>query len=976
MRSRRRGGFSRLAALLLVLALCAAGAVFKNLDSVLGLMATTSPGNAGDLTGPARPRGQVVWLAANTGKQPFFFTGLTIQEIFRQALLITARDEMGLQTRDASLREWRGDPPSADALVMQFNDHDVKLSDVQQPAFVRWDKVYPAGASLPDNLTQVAGIAEKMSRQDFVSVLQKAGWSGSGNAIKADAPAPADAEARLGEMEELSQFAVLRETHAAIRADGESQQRLGVLVRAYANLGQLTRYHWSQEFAVYSARSLLYAQRMVAHDPNSAFALWHRTYASAMAGLQKDALDDLSAAGKLKSDPPPAWVALLEPFCNYQTGKLVDLSNTDKTLEPLAMYLAFLTVEHSGSQGATMNVAQAAFAVNPNCLRLIDAMCDQTGPGMLNDLAQNTGPDAFSRILGQRWEKMPSLPQPVIDQIEALKRPGGNPTGREQVCQTLIDDGAPERDAVEPSWAALGRLVQETTFAQVQRMANLISEQWGVDASDYVSQVQPLIAEHPFKFVIDTYGIRHSADIATLRRSVTVPADALLESNLRQLPIYYLYSWILPNGPDSGPQLWDRMVLNSDCTSFDLERMAGIEEKTPQNAQWLTDEVEDLRRHTPQSPIVTAADIRDHWDAAKAGKWESEHGDFPTVSFALGKKYAELKQWTDAERCFRKYIAVAPDYAGYEALSNVFRDQGKDDAMLSTLNEYLSRGQDYGLQFANAQVEIANYYMRKLDYKSALPYATAAAGTGAGWAMLCEADALTGLGNFDEAEQLYVEEVEHYSDYNPVKWYDWCTATGHGDIATATQKTIDYYAHQGDNVDKTDLMNLGCLYLGQNRLGEALAVFQQRMKRFPGPVSALHIAIIDDELNNPAARDAALDQIQTLPEHDSVYGKLAILLRKTSDKSIPDPAAVEELLKQADKGGQTTILSLVAQLVDDRGHSPEATDYLKRCVELNWYDEERMWVNMSLRHKGIDPWPIQTAARQRQAAADSKSKTQ
>jgi tetratricopeptide (TPR) repeat protein len=978
MRFHRQSGFSRIAILLFLLLVCAAGGVFVNFNSIVSSMPATKTAQAVDLTGPARRRGNVIWLAENTGKSPFYFSGLTIREIFRQSLLIAARDEMGLQTRDASLREWRGAPPSQDSLVMEFNDHDIKLSDVEEPAYVRWHKVYTEGAALPDNLTLIAGIAEKMSRKDFVSALHKAGWSGSANVIKANASPPPDADARLGEMEELSQFAVLRETHAVIRADGESQQRLGVLVRAYANLGQLTRYHWSQEFAVYSARSLLYAQRMVANDPNSAFALWHRAYASAMVGLQKDALDDLAAAGKLKSDNAPAWVALLEPFCNYQTGKLVDLSNSDKTIEPLAMYLAFLSVEHCGSQGATMNLAQSAFAVNPRCLRLVDAMCGLTGPGMLNELSQ-TGPQIFSKTLGDRWEKMPSFPRPLIDQIESLKRPGGNPAGREQICQALIDAGAPERDAVEPSWAALGRLVQETTFAHVQLMANLISEQWGVDASDYVSQSQPLVADHPFKFIIDTYGIRHTADIETLRQSIKVPPAALLESTMRQLPLYNLYSWILPDGPNSGNLYWNQIVRNSDCTSFDLEKIVGIEEWTPANAAWLTEIVENLRRHTPQSPIVMAADIRRHWDAAKAGEWESEHGDYPTVALALGEKYTELKRWTDAERCLRQYIAVAPDKQGYEALATVYKNQGKDDRWLSTLNDYLANGRDYGLQNAQVQVEIANYYMRKLDYESALPYATDAAATGAGWAMLCEADALTGLGNFDGAEQLYVEDVSHYSDYNPVKWYDWCTSTGHGDIATAMRKTIDYYVNQGDNVDKTDLMNLGCLYLGQNKSLEALAVFQRRMKLFPGPVSALHIAIIDDKLHENSARDAVLDQIQTLPDHDSVYGQFAALLRstcKSGESAIPDPAAVNAIIKRADFVGEIAICALVAQFAEDHGHLPESISYLKRCVEVNGYTEERMWVNLSLRKKGIDPWPIQTAARQRQVAADSKSKTQ
>ena len=75
--------------------------------------------------------------------------------------------------------------------------------------------------------------------------------------------------------------------HEAIRKDGESEARLGVLVRGYAHLGQLTRYHWSIEHQVFIARSLLYAARMVKNNPTSPIPLWHRAYAMALAGFQR-----------------------------------------------------------------------------------------------------------------------------------------------------------------------------------------------------------------------------------------------------------------------------------------------------------------------------------------------------------------------------------------------------------------------------------------------------------------------------------------------------------------------------------------------------------------------------------------------------------------------------------------------------------------------------------------------------------------
>jgi hypothetical protein len=291
----RRGRARRVVVLLLaLLALVVVREVYYfylgvpvNLDlaGILGKPAS-GPGRVNDIVfdAPARAHGGVVWLKPN-GADLFEQNGLIAEELFRQAVLIAARDEMGMQTRDAGLREWEGKAPSGNAIAMEFSGSEARLEYAHQgKKDVRWRHDY--GNDWPKyDLVKATEMIEKLTRGELVDALRKDGWSGSGHVEKADAPAPEDAEKRLMEMEELSQFAVLRETSAAVEEDGESLPRLGVVVRAYANLGQLTRYHWSREYAVYTARSLLYAQRMVVKYPGSAEALWDRAYALAMAGL-------------------------------------------------------------------------------------------------------------------------------------------------------------------------------------------------------------------------------------------------------------------------------------------------------------------------------------------------------------------------------------------------------------------------------------------------------------------------------------------------------------------------------------------------------------------------------------------------------------------------------------------------------------------------------------------------------------------
>ncbi|HET6248966.1 MAG TPA: hypothetical protein VFE47_14815, partial [Tepidisphaeraceae bacterium] len=494
-------------------------------------------------------------------------TSLLEREIYRQALLIAARDGVGVQTRDESLREWHGDAPAGATLNLDASGLHLEIFAGKGAAIWRGNKPRAAADQTVLNWN-IAGI-EPLARGEFVKLLQTRGFSGKPNVMKPGAPAPADAEARLGELEELSQFNLLRDTHALIHDDGESEARLGVLVRAYANLGQLTRYHWSVEHQVFAARSLLYAQRMVANDPKSAVALWHRAYAMAMAGAQGQAMKDLAAAAQLGDEAKaPPWVRLLQPFCNYDFTKLTDLAAADKSQSPLAMYLAFVTVEQSGSTAVTLKVEKAALDANTRCLRVIDAMCNETGPGLLNQLV-DIGPGIFSSTLGTELEKTPGLPKAMIDPIRDLRRADGNPAGRETICQALIAQGAPDKDRREPSLAALGRLIQETTFTHVRRKAHLIAMQWGVDASDYVADVRPLVSEHRFKGVIDAYGKLHEQTRDNAIKAMgTVRWEDL---TVTELPLYRVEQWAQSRGEGTPNDLLGPIFFDMDAGSFDKE---------------------------------------------------------------------------------------------------------------------------------------------------------------------------------------------------------------------------------------------------------------------------------------------------------------------------------------------------------------------------------------------------------------------
>jgi tetratricopeptide (TPR) repeat protein len=912
-------------------------------------------------TATTQPLPSVIWLGVGQRPPQPVQTGLLSWELYRQAVLIAARDGLGLQTRDESLREWLAATPPPETLSLNLDDREFELRRTEGPRTETvWHAAVPPDGWSRDYVT-LTEQCEQLSRADFVSALRAQGWGGRPNAIAPDAAMP-DAESLLGQMDELSQFAVLRLAHAAIRATGESPARLGALVRAYANLSQLTRFQWSAANRVYAARALLYGQRMVATDPTSAFSLWHRAYARALAGLPRAALSDLAEASKAKpSVPAPAWVGLLGPYCKYQPGKLRDAAAADPSQSSLATFLAFGSIENSGCQAAVMDFAQAALKTNPQCLRVVDKMCDETGPGMLNDLSER-GPQLFSELLGDRLEQMPQLPEPVAERVRALRRPTGNPLGRETVCQSLLAQGQPAQDLGEPSWGALARMIQEITFVHVQRRAALIAQQWGIDASDYVAEVRPLIAEHPYKNVIEILGLLHGGNLGPIQ-------DALKDLPTEQLPLSAIHvinleSLARPKGSPGPDRTFTAIYRNLDGTAHDLEQFiaAYSQRPLPRSASAVWD---GLAKVSPDSPALIAAEIRDHWDAAKAATWDNDdHTDYPSVAWALGQKYAELKNWEAAQRCFKRYIALSPDLRGYRGLADTYRQQNHEDLWLDTLSQFLQQT-DYGLQHAAVQVEIARYYMASGEYAKALPYADAAAETGAGWATDCAAGAHAGVGDWDNAQRLIVEGVQHYSN-SPFRWYVWCLRTGHGDRDAALQALHAYYTERADRLSDEDMNQWACLDVLEKKEDQSLAMFQKHADRDPSPASQLRVAIIADGLMDVEARDEALKKIAARPNMIAPLAHVAAALRDAIKKGAdakPDTAKLNIAIKNAKPEERITICYVAGRFVDQRGDKKAATDYFRRCIfGFTGYSIDLVLAEDALRQRGVDPLELERAA--------------
>ena len=161
-----------------------------------------------DKQGQARP---IVALANPTGpddpdRLKDTVGGILARELFRQALLIAARDELGLATRDELLGDAApaaaaGDPQAELITVLRAGDGKASRVVIRRTDGPNTESLLAQdlpGTKPPfGELPRLVEAAETLSRTGFPAALRKLGLEGRPNARRDDAGLPAGVEERL-----------------------------------------------------------------------------------------------------------------------------------------------------------------------------------------------------------------------------------------------------------------------------------------------------------------------------------------------------------------------------------------------------------------------------------------------------------------------------------------------------------------------------------------------------------------------------------------------------------------------------------------------------------------------------------------------------------------------------------------------------------------------------------------------------------
>jgi tetratricopeptide (TPR) repeat protein len=867
-------------------------------------------------------------LPESSRNQPDFAgtrQGILERELIRQALLIAARDELGIATRDELLDDqppWKGEgPPMEVVLLFRGGEcHALVRRGEGDKAEILLRKDLGTDPDRIKYVPELTVMAESLARTEFPALLKQLGLAGEPNRIRDDGAVPADVEQRLDQLGLVDHIAAVRSLHEAIRADGESPARLSALARAYAQLGVLCEYQWSPAHRAFKARAILYAERLLTRDPKSATALRTRAFVRALVGRHDLALADLDEANRIDAEtktvtPAPSWLPVIDAYLKSDRKRL---AIKDGPHPRLAALLSMMVVEKPPGTRVLVQAARDVASLDADCGRAYDVIC---GNGQIGDLhvATQMGPDAFTKLFPIKLKSLKSLPDPV-------KKPLNQNRDELTLVGELDKAGLPGEDGGEPSWGVLAHLAREARFVHAWRRLFFMTGQWHVPAGEYFDDVRPFVEKHRFYPYLQYLALAPQEGIPAL----TTMADRmdLAEIETTELPMLQALNGL--QHPVFRPA-WNLAVLHSTNVAHDYaERLKHLDDHRAHFSH-------ALLIISPYSAYAMATLVESDWDQVQGEvpAWREKVGDAPALIGALGKKYLELKRYDDAEKCLRRYMELSPDRWAYQSLASSYLGRNDRERWKATLDDFLTNTEPAGLEHAQVQVEIANYLMQNERWAEAKKYAEPAAETWAGWAMQCASRCNEGLPDWERAELWIRRTSERYPDTTWPDWYLFCKRTGHGDAEAARAFAEEFLAAVADRPDLVNPAAAAFFSWSKGEPKKALEYFEK--VKDANYNQFLCRMLIADEIGDKGLRGRLLQEFCT--KFEKQVPRIVALCKLIRDAHADggdfplDLTAVDGMIGRMPARTQGNAAFLIGRYLMNRGQSEPARKYLRLCAE-------------------------------------------
>ncbi|MEI6239174.1 MAG: hypothetical protein WCR51_02175 [Planctomycetia bacterium] len=792
--------------------------------------------------------------------------GLLVRELVRQAVLISARDELGLVTRDASLGD-QIDPKDETAVTIRTTADAVGA--------VRYELVFGGDGSggtkhsdsvsfkPVDGLVDYTGLAaalERQSREILPAVLRKAGFTAS--ATHANRGVGDDAVLPPGpaRFSPLAQLAEVRRLHDVMRRHGESDEVLDRLAAGYANLAMLTEKVWSTQPTVYAARALLYAQRLVATQPQAARGQWRMAYVLDMLGADRLAIEALTQADKATAaagSTPPAWSSLVTARVQYDPIVLARLA-AEPEADELTRVQLYRSLPGDWSFNRPSGVIALDFvstrhgACTPIVRRL--ATGPDIGPLHVGVKAEEEALQEDVTAFVNEWQ---AVSDEVAKQVNAAAKPGkaGAKDPLTFVPQALVSVGE-KNDPAEPSNRAVGRLMMELNMLSGHDQILFMWGMLGLPFEQYEPEAKRRLAavgKHELGRMVYLAAMRQGVNVEYLQKYFG--GLNLRDARTSVAAVTKPLVGVVVKDRDIGREIAARVRFHADDLAGDqleLTRLADPAEAREAATRWLV-----------VCPNRPAAELMARWPTADEplpheevlARWLGH----PETTNAVIERLIARNDIDRALAALEEASAKQHDAWQYLTLIDLHRARGQHDDWKRVLDEFISHPDD-GIAVHKARADYAVHLMAAGDFAGALPHAEAAAESYSGDGLLALAICKEGLGKPAEALEIQQKIAERYPR-SAMEWYLACVRLGAGDRATAREAVLKTHALYDTPAQPYRPIEIAIIEQCEGRPAAAAAAWEASLAK---PLTAgnagdaLMAALLYDEAKQPADRDRLL----------------------------------------------------------------------------------------------------------------------
>ncbi len=933
---------------------------------VLVLMHALSVGCALVQRGAAPPQPVYFTAEPSLENQPGS-NSILEREMVRQAVLLAARQELSLITRDAVLDE----PKPEDVPEVLIETHvagrtvELRLQGLE-PVPGALEGRLPEDVPRAPRFRRLVTAVEAWSRQELPDRLREAGLAGEPMPANGNAALPADIAELVPELNLLAQYELVRRAHAEIRRDGESPALLAALSRGYALLGQLTRPHFNASEQVFYARGLLYAERLVQVHGRTPEHLRQRALARALAGLDWAGVDDIEEAHEHENgaEPASAWAQATEAYLYHDLETLEQLGRPDGEDAALARYLHLLHLERTRIRDVIRPQAHAVLELAPRSLRAVDAMAQLGGVANLHE-ATVLGPNRLAALVSDALPGIDEAPDRARDLArQAEVRDAAPPAAYRELVSALREG---DDLGAEMSWTVLGQLIHEANFLHVYHRALFLRFSLSVPVDGYLHAALPTLGDHRYKPILES--LPHYGD-----------ADAIAERwrqiEFGDLPIpmaiMFLRPWWFVEPLDNlEGELWDAVIRNRDPHAHDVSYLAATSFRLDDEFRRFV--ADYLTIVSPHSPVGPAHLVRYDWQGVQERdeleQYRERFSDHPLFVRNLARSLVEHGPIEDAQQVLRKDIDLSNDRWAYERLAETHLEQGDEDAWLRVLDDYLAHGEESALNKPMVARTIAYHFNVQGRFDKAEPYARRAAGSGAAWGMRVLAETYEGMGQYAQAERLLRRMHERY-DASRYTWYWFVRRTGHGDADAAAQMARTSHAFRGHRPRHRDDWRRALFLYMEGELDQAVENTRTAYESLPDPSMAIQLVHYAQLLDRPELEQQYLDALLATEPHQrfgvSRHAILPVIrylepaLRGEAEAK-PDPEEIDRLLEdfELDASDVIAVSYLTARLLDFAGHEQLARRYWRRCVAPTLVAElHQTLAHWELRQRGVEPYAL------------------